>query len=43
MGKKRKRRGYLDHGAYRRKKWGKIGAPHSARRRAWLKKIRKKR
>lgn len=26
-----------------RKPWGKIGAPHSAKRKAWLKKIRKKR
>ena len=25
-----------------RKKWGKIGAPRSAKRRAWLRKIRKK-
>jgi len=25
------------------KKWGKIGAPHSAKRKAWLKKVRKKR
>jgi len=25
------------------KKWGKIGAPHSAKRKAFLKKIRKKR
>lgn len=24
-------------------KWGRIGAPHSAKRKAWLKKIRKKR
>ena len=27
----------------RPKKWGKIGAPKSAKRKAWLKKIRKKR
>lgn len=26
----------------RKKKWGKIGAPKSAKRRAWLKRIRKK-
>lgn len=32
--KKKKRKG---------KKWGKIGAPHSKKRKAWLKKIRKKR
>ena len=25
------------------KKWGRIGAPHSAKRKAWLKKIRRKR
>ena len=25
------------------KKWGKIGPPHSAKRKLWLKKIRKKR
>jgi len=25
------------------KKWGKIGAPHSAKRKQWLAKIRKKR
>ena len=25
------------------KKWGKIGAPKSAKRKAWLKKIRRKR
>jgi len=25
------------------KKWGKVGAPHSAKRKAWLKKVRKKR
>lgn len=24
-------------------KWGKIGAPHSARRKAWLKKLRNRR
>ena len=24
-------------------KWGKIGAPHSAKRKAWLKKLRNKR
>ena len=29
--------------AVTKKKWGKIGPPHSAKRRAWLKKIRKKR
>jgi len=27
----------------RRKKWGKIGSPHSAKRRAWMRKIAKKR
>ena len=27
----------------RKKKWGKIGAPHSKKRKLWLKKIRKKR
>jgi len=27
----------------RKKKWGKIGPPRSAKRRAWLKKIRRKR
>ena len=27
----------------KKKKWGKIGAPKSAKRRAWMKKIRKKR
>jgi len=27
----------------RKKKWGKIGAPHSAKRKRWLKKIRRKR
>jgi len=27
----------------RKKKWGKIGAPHSAKRKRWLAKIRKKR
>lgn len=26
-----------------KKKWGKIGSPHSPERRAWLKKIAKKR
>lgn len=26
----------------RKKKWGKIGAPHSEKRRRWLAKIRKK-
>jgi len=25
------------------KKWGKIGAPHSAKRKAWMRKIRRKR
>jgi len=25
----------------RRKKWGKIGPPHSAKRRAWMRKIAK--
>ena len=27
----------------RKKKWGKIGAPRSARRRAWMRKIAKRR
>jgi len=27
----------------KRKKWGKIGPPHSAKRRRWLAKIRRKR
>jgi len=27
----------------RKKKWGKIGPPHSAKRKAWLEKIRPKR
>jgi hypothetical protein len=27
----------------RKRKWGKIGAPHSAKRRRWLAKIRRKR
>ena len=26
-----------------RKKWGKIGAPHSAKRKAWMRKIARKR
>lgn len=34
MGRKKKRKG---------KKWGKIGAPHSAKRKAHMRKIRKKR
>lgn len=25
-----------------KKKWGKVGAPHSAKRKAWLKKIARK-
>jgi len=40
---KRKRRGYLNHGKYPRKKWGKIGPPNSARRRRWMKHIKKMR
>ena len=27
----------------RKKKWGKIGAPHSAKRKRWLRKISRKR
>ncbi len=27
----------------KKKKWGKIGAPNSAKRRAWMRKIAKKR
>jgi len=27
----------------RKKKWGKIGAPHSRKRKEWMKKIRRKR
>ena len=27
----------------KKKKWGKIGAPHSAKRKAWMRKLRKKR
>lgn len=34
MGKKGKKKG---------KKWGKIGAPHSAKRKRWLASVRKKR
>jgi len=30
-------------GSHIKKKWGKIGAPKSAKRKAWLKKVRKKR
>jgi len=41
-GKKRRRRGYLNHGKYPRRKWGKIGSPKSARRRRWCRKIGKK-
>jgi len=26
-----------------KRKWGKIGAPHSAKRKAWLRKVAKKR
>lgn len=43
MGKKKKRRGFLDHGKYPRRKWGKIGSPRSARRSKWCRKIAKKR
>ena len=37
MARKRRRR------SYKRKKWGKIGAPHSRKRKLWLKRIARKR